>query len=71
MSSTFYGAYKLVPKKYYIYDGTYKEYVKFFETELDCARYCIEHDYKYDTLYLTPDSAKINKEHFENSKNYR
>lgn len=54
-----YGAYKMTPKYYYYYkDGTYKEYVKFFKTELDCARYCVEHDYKYDNIYLEPDSQK-------------
>lgn len=50
-----YGAYKEVPKIYYLRDGTYKEYIKFFESELDCARYCVKNDFKYDTLLVTPD----------------
>lgn len=56
-----YGAYAEVPKSYYMQDGTYREYKKFFQTELDCARYCIKHDMKYDSIFIEPDS----KEHYD------
>lgn len=45
-----YGAYVMKPKQYYYEDGTYKAYVKFFESELDCARYCMKH-IEQDTTY--------------------
>lgn len=64
-----YGAYVMKPKQYYYKDGTYKAYVKFFESELDCARYCMKHieqdtTYNYDSIYIEPDSKKITQEHY-------
>lgn len=65
-----YGAYIMKPKQYYSKDGTYKEYVKFFESELDCARYYMKHmeqedtTYRYDSIYIEPDSKKITQEHY-------
>ena len=65
-----YGAYKEVPKIYYFRDGTYKEYVKFFESELDCARYCLKNDLKYNTLLVTPDSEKEKEALRKSNYNY-
>lgn len=65
---TIYGAYSEEPKQYYLKDGTYKEYKKFFENELDCARYCIKSQYKYDTIYVEPDSEKLTKGHYDRGK---
>lgn len=62
---TIYGAYDKVPRKYYIQDGTYKEYKKFFEKELDCARYCVKNGLKYDSIYVEPDSEKLTREHYD------
>ena len=62
---TIYGAYDEVPRKYYIQDGTYKEYKKFFENELDCARFCVKNQYKYDSIYVEPDSKKLTEEHYK------
>lgn len=53
-----YGAYQMIPKHYYFKDGVYKEYVAFFESELDCARYCVERRFEYDNIYIEPDSQK-------------
>lgn len=65
-----YGAYHEVPKIYYLKDGTYKEYVKFFENELDCARYCLKNDFKYDTLLVTPDSEEEKRVLCQSNYNY-
>ena len=65
---TIYGAYDLVPKQYYMQDGYYKVYKKFFESELDCARYCVKQSLKYDSIYVETDSKKIMEEHLKNSK---
>lgn len=65
---TVYGAYDEVPKQYYMKDGIYKKYKKFFENELDCARYCIKNQYKYDTIYVEPDSEKLTKEHYNRER---
>ena len=62
---TVYGAYDEVPKQYYTKDGTYKEYKKFFKNELDCARYCVKNQYKYDTIYVEPDSKELIREHYQ------
>ena len=67
---TIYGAYGEVPKKYYIKDGTYKEYKKFFENELDCARFCVKNQYKYDSIYVEPDSKKLTEEHYKMNSSY-
>lgn len=58
MTKSIYAAYREVPKQYYIKDGVYKEYTKFFESELDCARYCVEHHFEYDNIYIEPDCQK-------------
>lgn len=63
-----YAAYDMKPKQYYMQDGTYKEYVKFFENELDCAKYCVKHEYKYDSIYIEPDNKKVEQEHYLRSK---
>lgn len=60
-----YGAYKEVPKNYYIQDGTFREYRKFFQTELDCVRYCIKHDMKYDSIFIEPDSKELMRDHYD------
>ena len=62
---TIYGAYDEVPRKYYVQDGTYKEYKKFFQTELDCARYCVKHNMKYDSIFIEPDSKELMKDHYD------
>lgn len=49
-----YGAYKEVPKQYYLKDGTYKEYVEYFESELDCIAFCVAHGYMYDCIHVQP-----------------
>lgn len=67
---TIYGAYSEVPKQYYIQDGTYKEYKKFFENELDCARFCVKNQYKYDSIYVEPDSKKLTEEHYKMNSNH-
>ena len=67
---TIYGAYDEVPKQYYMKDGTYKEYKKFFENELDCARYCLKNGFKYDTLLVTPDSEKEKEALRKSNYNY-
>ena len=58
MTKSIYAAYREVPKQYYIKDGVYKEYTKFFESELDCARYCVENTFKYDIIDVEPDSTE-------------
>ena len=65
-----YAAYDMAPKQYYSQDGTYKEYVKFFESELDCLRWCNKQNerYNYEIIWVEPDSEKILKEHIERSK---
>ena len=60
-----YGAYKTIPKDYYIQDGTYREYQKFFQTELDCARYCVKHNMKYDSIFIEPDSKEVMRDHYD------
>lgn len=60
-----YGAYKTIPKDYYIQDGTYKEYRKFFQTELDCAKYCVKHNMKYDSIFIEPDSKEVMRDHYD------
>lgn len=67
---TIYGAYDEVSRKYYVQDGTYKEYKKFFENELDCARFCVKNQYKYDSIYVEPDSKKLTEEHYKMNSNY-
>ena len=62
---TVYGAYDEVPKQYYMKDSTYKEYKKFFKNELDCARYCVKNQYRYDTIYVEPDSKELTREHYQ------
>lgn len=49
-----YGAYKEVPKQYYLKDGVYKEYIAYFESELDCIAFCVMHNYMYDCIYVQP-----------------
>lgn len=65
-----YAAYDMAPKQYYSQDGTYKEYVNFFESELDCLRWCNKQNerYNYEIIWVEPDSEKILKEHIERSK---
>lgn len=59
MNNTYvYGAYKEVPKQYYLKDGVYKKYVAFFESEFDCIKFCLEQQYKYDTIYVHPAYTK-------------
>lgn len=65
-----YGAYVEVPKQYYMKDDTYKEYKKFFEKELDCARYCVKHSCEYDSIYVEPDSVKLQEEHYRSNASY-
>lgn len=60
-----YGAYKTIPKDYYIQDGAYREYRKFFQTELDCARYCVKHNMKYDSIFIEPDSKEVMRDHYD------
>lgn len=65
---TIYAAYKMVPNQYYVQDGTHKKYVKLFESELDCAKYCVEYKYKYESVWVEPDSEKVKQEHYSRSK---
>lgn len=65
---TIYGAYDEVPRKYYVQDGIYKEYKKFFENELDCARYCVKHNMKYDSIFIEPDSKEVMRDHYDYGK---
>lgn len=65
-----YAAYDMAPKQYYAQDGTYKEYVKFFESELDCLRWCNKQKKRYscETVWVEPDSEKVLKEQVERNK---
>lgn len=65
-----YAAYDMVPKQYYVQDGTYKEYVKFFESELDCLRWCNKQEKRYscETIWVEPDSEKVLKERVERNR---
>lgn len=65
---TIYAVYDNVPNQYYVQDGTHKEYVKFFESELDCAKYCVKHEYKYKSIWIEPDNEKVKQEHYSRSK---
>lgn len=67
---TIYAACRMVPNQYYVQDGTHKEYVKFFESELDCLRWCNQQEEKYsvESIWIEPDSGKILKEHILRSK---
>lgn len=65
-----YAAYDNVPNQYYVQDGTHKEYVKFFESELDCLRWCNKQKARYscECIWVEPDSEKVLKEHIERGK---
>lgn len=59
---TVYGMYREVPKQYYMKDGTYKEFIKFFQDELDCAREAVKMGVKYESIYIEPSSKQLRKE---------
>lgn len=52
-------------------DFSYKKYIRYFEDELDCCRYCMRNNYKYDSLYVIPKSQENPEEMVENFKNLR
>lgn len=60
-----YGAYVMQPRSYNRGSTYYREYKKFFQTELDCARYCIKHDMKYDSIFIEPDSKELMRDHYD------
>ena len=69
-SYTIYAAYAEVPNQYYVQDGTHKEYVKFFESELDCLRWCNRQEERYnvEAIWVEPDNEKYLAEHILRSK---
>lgn len=54
--------YREVPKQYYMKDGTYKEFIKFFQDKLDCAREAVKMGMKYESIYIEPSSEQLRKE---------
>jgi len=67
---TIYAAYHMIPNEYYLQDGSHKEYIKFFESELDCLRWCNAQEEKYnvESIWVEPDSEKYLAEHILRSK---
>lgn len=62
MRTTIYGAYLPIPTGHR--NEQYDVYQKFFESELDCARECVNNGWKYKAITVEPDSEKVRREHY-------
>lgn len=60
----------MTPNEYYLQNGSHQQYVKFFENELDCLRWCNAQEEKYgaESIWVEPDSEKYLAEHILRSK---